>query len=192
MLPDPLVLATHNPGKLAEWRALLASEVHQLTDAPTLGLPAPDETEPTFRCNALLKAFAAARAAGQPALGEDAGIEVHRLAGAPGVQTKRTLAPHGDWCGGVRALLDQLGTAEAACDYVAALAIAWPDGRWVTAHGSVPGHLVPPRGEGPGLAPTFRPLGQDATWAELGAAWRADNDHRAAALEELRAVLSAD
>ena len=82
-----LVAATHNAGKLDEIRALLAPYPVEVVSAKALGLPEPEETEETFVGNARIKAHAAARASGLPALADDSGIEVDGLGGEPGVHT---------------------------------------------------------------------------------------------------------
>ena len=87
-LTEPrLVVATHNRGKLDEIRALVGDHPVELVSAGDLGLPEPAETEASFLGNARIKAHAAARATGLPALADDSGIEVDALGGAPGVHT---------------------------------------------------------------------------------------------------------
>jgi XTP/dITP diphosphohydrolase len=80
-----LVVASHNPGKLWELRQLLAPHGVDAVSAGDLGLPEPEETETTFRGNALLKAGSAARVAQLPAFADDSGLCVDALDGAPGV-----------------------------------------------------------------------------------------------------------
>lgn len=89
-VPFPrLVVATGNPGKLAELRALLAAFALELVPQATLGVPAVAESGATFTANALLKARHAARLTGLPALADDSGLEVDALGGAPGVHSAR-------------------------------------------------------------------------------------------------------
>ena len=183
--PDGLVVATHNPGKLAEWRALLGP----VDDAASLGLDEPDEPHERFTDNARHKATRAAQACGRPCLAEDAGLVVPALGGRPGVRTKREALAAGGGAALAEALVGELGLAEAEARYVCALALVWPDGRVVTAEAASQGTLVRPRGEGPGLCPSFVPAGSESTWAELGADWRRDHDHRALALASLRRQL---
>ena len=82
-----LVLATHNAGKLREVAALLAPWGLEVTGAGALGLPEPAETEDSFLGNAGIKALAASRASGLPALADDSGFSLAALDGAPGVRT---------------------------------------------------------------------------------------------------------
>lgn len=94
-LPQQLLVATHNPGKLAEWHSLLLPlGVTILTPAET-GTPEPEETEDTYRGNALLKARAAAEHSGLGALADDTGFEVDALGGLPGVRSARWASAHG-------------------------------------------------------------------------------------------------
>ena len=92
-----VVIATHNPGKLVEMRMLLAPFGLDAVSAGELGLPEPEETGATFRENATLKACAAARESGLPALADDSGLVVDALDGAPGVHTARWAGPDRDF-----------------------------------------------------------------------------------------------
>src|SRR5437868_12848961 len=84
-----LVIATHNPGKLAEMRELLTPHGVEAISAGELGLGEPDETGDSFRANAAIKAIAAAKAAQLPAFADDSGLVVEALDGAPGIFSAR-------------------------------------------------------------------------------------------------------
>ncbi len=84
-----LVIATHNPGKLAEMRELLAPHGVEAVSAGELGLGEPEETGDSFRANAAIKAMAAAKAAQLPAFADDSGLVVEALDGAPGIYSAR-------------------------------------------------------------------------------------------------------
>ena len=86
---DRIVVATHNQGKLAEIRDLLAPHGIEAVSAGELGLPEPEETGETFEANAALKALAAAEASGMPALADDSGLCVAALGGQPGIFSAR-------------------------------------------------------------------------------------------------------
>src|SRR6185437_6016693 len=92
-----LVIATHNPGKLAEMRELLAPYGIDAISAGELGLPEPDENGMTFRDNARIKAEAAAKASGLPAFSDDSGLCVDALGGAPGIYSARWAGPDKDF-----------------------------------------------------------------------------------------------
>src|SRR5271169_4359556 len=92
-----LVIATHNPGKLAEMRELLAPHGVEAVSAGALGLGEPEETGDTFAANARIKAVAAAQAAQLPAFADDSGIAVDALGGAPGIFSARWAGPAKDF-----------------------------------------------------------------------------------------------
>src|SRR5919107_541519 len=92
-----LVIATHNPGKLAEMRELLAPHGVEAISAGALGLDEPEETGNTFRANASIKAIAAANAAQLPAFADDSGLVVDALDGAPGIFSARWAGPTKDF-----------------------------------------------------------------------------------------------
>src|SRR6202043_1854055 len=97
-----LVIATHNPGKLAELRELLAPYGIKAASAGELGLAEPEETGATFRDNARIKATAAAAAAQRPAFADDSGLAVDALGGAPGIHSARWAGPNRDFAGALR------------------------------------------------------------------------------------------
>src|SRR6201990_616496 len=92
-----LVIATHNPGKLAEMRELLAPHGVEAVSAGELGLDEPEETGNTFRANAAIKAIAAANAAQLPAFADDSGLVVDALDGAPGILSARWAGANTDF-----------------------------------------------------------------------------------------------
>jgi XTP/dITP diphosphohydrolase len=192
-----LVLASHNPGKLAELQALLAPHGVAITSSRDLGLPEPAETGRTFAANARLKGHAAAQATGSPALADDSGLEVRGLGGAPGVHSARWAGPERDFGKAMARVRDELssrfGTFERAdrrAAFVAVLCLAWPDGHDELAEGRVEGELVdPPRGaQGFGYDPMFAPEGQGRTFGEMPAADKQQRSHRARALRRLLAM----
>lgn len=176
---DRLVLATHNAGKLVEFRELLAPFGLDIVSAGQLDLPEPDETGTTFIENARIKAHAAARASGTIALADDSGLSVDALGGQPGVYTANWAgsAPNGgrDYMVGMRRVEDALQAAGATTPserrgaFNATLCLAHPDGRDVLFVGKAEGTLVwPPRGEkGFGFDPVFMPDGFDITFGEM-------------------------
>ena len=193
-----LVIATHNAGKLREIRALLAPYGVECLGAGDLGLAEPAETGTTFVENALLKAHAAAGAAGLPALADDSGLCAVALGGAPGVYTADWAeaapyegGPGRDWfmaMGKVEGKLAGLGPrAPRDCWFACVLAIAWPDGGEAIYEGRVDGTLTwPPRGTlGFGFDPVFVPAGQTETFAELDPDEKHRISHRADAFRKL-------
>ena len=96
-LTGPLVIATHNPGKLAEMRELLAPYAIEAQSAGELGLAEPDETGTTFAANARIKAVAAMKATGKVAFADDSGLVVDALGGEPGIHSARWAGPDKDF-----------------------------------------------------------------------------------------------
>jgi XTP/dITP diphosphohydrolase len=172
-----LVIATHNAGKLAEMRDLLAPYGLTVHSAGSLGLPEPAETETTFEGNAAIKALAAARAAQLPALADDSGVCVDALDGAPGVYTADWAGPDRNFARAMRnveeALQEKGATApeQRTTRFVAVLCLAFPDGHVEQFRGEAPGRLVwPPRGTlGFGYDPMFQPDGHTRTFGEMSA-----------------------
>ncbi|HEX2526739.1 MAG TPA: RdgB/HAM1 family non-canonical purine NTP pyrophosphatase [Geminicoccus sp.] len=190
-----LVVATHNKGKLAELRALLGSHPVELVTAGELGLPEPDETETTFVGNARIKAHAAAKASGLPALADDSGIACNGLDGAPGVYSANWAGPGKDFRPAmarvVGELVQRFGSFEAAdrsAAFVSCLCLAWPDGHDEVVEAKVTGMLVPqPRGShGFGYDPIFVPDGQVQTFAEMAPATKNALSHRTRAFALLK------
>ena len=202
---DRLVVATHNAGKLVEFRELLRPYGIGVLSAGELGLPEPEETGMSFAANARLKAEAAATGAGLPALADDSGLCVDALDGAPGIYSARWAGPDKDFAGAmarIARLLDEAGAAGAGdrrAHFIAALALVWPDGRVEAVEGRVDGTIVhPPRGpSGFGYDPAFLPDGHDRTFGEMSAEEKhglpADGgealSHRARAFQKLARVL---
>ena len=93
-----IVIATHNPGKLAEMRELLAPYGIEAVSAGELGLGEPDETGKSFQANARIKAVAAAQAAKLAAFADDSGLVVDALDGAPGIYSARWAGHHWSGC----------------------------------------------------------------------------------------------
>ena len=189
-----VVLASHNRGKLAELRALLAPLGWQLTDPATLAISAPDETRPTFVENALDKARHVAAASGLPALADDSGLVVPALGGAPGIHSARFAgAGATDAANNARLLEAIAGLHRPAAYYYCALVFVRHAGdpAPVIGMGSWHGRLVDaPRGSaGFGYDPLFLVPEFDCTAAELDPARKNRMSHRARAMADLLAGL---
>ena len=185
-----LVLASHNPGKLAEIAELLRPHEVAVVSAAALGLPEPEETEADFVGNARIKALAAATASRLPALADDSGFCVAALGGAPGVQSARWAGPAKDFAGAMARVNREMGVAaDRRAWFVAALCLAWPDGHTESFVGRVDGTAIwPPRGErGFGYDPMFVPTGGTASFGEMAPAGKHAVSHRARALAQVLA-----
>jgi len=189
-----LVIASHNPGKIAEIGDLLAPYRVETVGVGELGLPEPEETGATFEENAELKARLAAETSGLPALADDSGLVVPALGGAPGIYSARWAGPNKDFRVAMERVQRELGDGDRAAHFVAVLALAWPptdQGRQIeTFRGEVNGGLTwPPRGErGFGYDPIFIPDGYSETFGELAPAHKHRISHRARAFEKLVAA----
>ena len=190
-----ILLATHNAGKLAEFRQLCAPFDVILESAADHDLPEPPEDGTTFEQNAYTKAFAAAQATGMVALSDDSGLCVDALDGAPGVYTA-DWAEKEDGSGRdfglamekVERALNEIGLDPSNTDarrgsFNATLCLCWPDGHAEYFTGTAPGTLVwPPRGDsGHGYDPVFLPEGHERTFGEMTAqekhGWTPGDDH---------------
>ncbi|WP_439816920.1 RdgB/HAM1 family non-canonical purine NTP pyrophosphatase [Zavarzinia sp. CC-PAN008] len=191
-----VVLASHNAGKVREFHALMAPFGIELVSAGALGLPEPEETGSTFEANALLKARAAAHAAGLPALSDDSGFSLEALGGAPDIYSARWAAPSKDFAVAMRKVEAALQARRATTPearrawFTCVLAIAWPDGDAVAFRGEVHGTAVwPPRGEhGFGYDPVFVPDGGTRTFGEMTPEAKDAISHRAQAFAKLKAA----
>lgn len=176
-LTSPIVIATHNPGKLREMRELLGPYGIAAKSAGELGLAEPEEPGTTFAENARIKAHAAAKATGLAAFADDSGFCVDTLRGAPGIHSARWAGPDKDFRGAmnrIQTLLIERGAREPGqrrAHFIAALCLAWPDGHTEDFEGRVDGVAVwPPRGDkGFGYDPLFLPDGFDRTFGEMDA-----------------------
>ena len=188
-----VVIATHNKGKLEEIADLLKPYGIEVVSAAAFGLPEPEETESSFVGNARIKAHAAAKTTGLPALSDDSGICVDALAGAPGVYTADWAeTEHGrDFEMAMTRTWDACEAAGAPhprpAQFCCTLVLAWPDGRDKVFEGSVAGTLVwPMRGvQGHGYDPMFQPDGYDVTFAEMDLEEKGRISHRADAFRKL-------
>ena len=193
---DKLVVASHNPGKAWEIHQLIAPHGLEAISAATLGLPEPEETERTFAGNARLKAVAAAKASGLPALADDSGLQVEILNGAPGIYSARWAGPSKDFSIAMQKVADEIsmrGGWDAAgprANFISVLCLAWPDGSNETYEGKVFGNLVwPPRGgNGFGYDPMFQAEGATETFGEMEPDEKYAISHRTRAFAAFKAA----
>lgn len=194
LTPGILVAATHNDGKLREFRDLFEPVGMIIRSAKALNLQEPTEDGSSFLENALIKARSASEATGERVLADDSGMEAEAIGGMPGIYTA-------DWAGEprdfykamekVERLLNKSEDPNRAARFVSTLAIVWPDGEQAIFEGSVNGTLVwPPRGDkGFGFDPVFVPKGYDQTFGEMEPAQKHSIDHRADAFAKLKDAL---
>jgi len=193
---NTVLLATRNPGKLAELRRMLAGAAAEPLALRVLGLTdlaqfaeAP-ETGATFAENALAKARDACAATGLPAVADDSGLAVDALNGMPGVLSARWCGRHGDDSANLALVLGQVGDVpdeRRGAAFVCAAALVLPGGPEVVEHGTWRGRLIrAPRGTGGfGYDPIFVPDGETRTSAELTPAEKDALSHRGRAMRAL-------
>lgn len=191
-----IVLASSNPGKLAEFNDLLADSGLQVEPQSAFNVPDAEETGLTFVENALLKARHASRISGLPALADDSGLCVHHLRGAPGLYSARYSGQHGDNAANNARLLRELEgvpTQQRGAFFICVLVLLQhaddpapliAEGRW---HGHV---LTEQRGvHGFGYDPLFLPEDESVSAAELPPGLKNRISHRGRALALLRSQL---
>ena len=185
-----LIVASHNQGKVREIAELISGLGIETISAATLNLPEPEETGATFRENAELKALAAAKAAGMPALADDSGLCVDALNGAPGIFSARWAGPAKDFDLAMERV--RIGMVEADAEttlahFLCGLALAWPDSHVEYFEGRVDGTLTwPPRGnKGFGYDPIFVPNGYEMSFGEMEPEAKHAMSHRAQAFRQL-------
>jgi XTP/dITP diphosphohydrolase len=187
-----LVLATANPDKATEIRAVLldAGLDVELLPRPA-DVPDVDETGTTLEDNARLKAVALCTATGLPSLADDTGLAVDALDGAPGVHSARYAGDDVTYADNIDKLLGALAAVDAPARTARFSTVAlarWPDGREVAAIGEVEGMIATePRGAaGFGYDPVFVPLdGDGRTFAEMSAEEKHRVSHRGRAFRTL-------
>jgi len=197
MSPEPkLLIATMNPGKVAELREMLGP-----TGIEVVGLDVfsnivdVQETGSTFEENARLKAIGYARQTGLVALADDSGLEVAALDGRPGVLSARYGGDDLPFPGKIRLLLNELdatASADRSARFVCSIALATREGEIIaTTEGICDGHLIgEPRGNGGfGYDPIFVPDGYDRTFGELSSAIKAQISHRGKAFSQIMPIL---
>jgi XTP/dITP diphosphohydrolase len=193
VIPSRLVLATANPGKTRELRALVGEwgtiDVRSLADFPDVRLP--EEDGATYAENAALKARAVATETGLPALADDSGLEVEALSGAPGVRSARFAPSDAER---IARLLEVLRDADdrRAC-FRCVVALAWPDGRLEQAEGACAGRIAERTigAGGFGYDPLFVADELGRTFAAATAEEKARVSHRARAVRALGGRLGA-
>ena len=181
-LPSPLVLATGNPAKVAEWRELLAPlGIAVLTPE----LPEVEENGGSCAANALLKARSAVMALHLPALADDVGLEVDALGGRPGADLKPWATSVGGWTEARSVMAAEAGGSGATYRCALALVFVSPQRDSLVTEGALRGVIGPAAGEGRGLEPCFYPEGLPRSLAQLTTDERARIHHRSRAWRAL-------
>ncbi len=190
-----LILATNNPHKVREIREVLADLPIKVLTPEDLGLAVEvEEDADTYVENAAKKARAVAALTGRPALGDDSGLEVEALGGAPGVRSARYAGEGASGADHIRKLLEALSGVSfdrRRAVFRCVLVLAWPDGGEETAEGACEGTITfQPMGErGFGYDPVFLIPEYGKTFAQLEPREKHRISHRGRALKRLREIL---
>jgi XTP/dITP diphosphohydrolase len=185
-MAEKFVLATHNPGKLKEMRAILSGIGLEVVSPEELGITVDvEETGTTFAENAMLKAKAICKAAGLPAIADDSGLCVDALNGGPGVYSARYGGEGLDDRGRYLLLLENMrGQTTRAAHFTCSIACAFPNGDTITAEGRCDGAIAfAPMGDGGfGYNPVFMVPEKGKTFAQMTLEERSAISHRGKAL----------
>ena len=190
-----VVLATGNLHKLREISAMLANEPFELLGLmgfPDIVLPA--ETGTTFEENAVEKSVAAARGTGLVSLGDDSGLEVDALAGAPGVRSARYGGEHATDRDNLELLLENLAEVpdgRRSARFVCVIAVAHPDGRVKVVRGACEGEIIRQRrgSHGFGYDPIFLIPADGRTLAQFSPDEKNAISHRALAVQQAAPII---
>lgn len=187
MILERVVLASRNPDKIAELKAVLTDAGIAGEIVGGLDWPEVVEDADTLEGNAIKKAREVSRATGLPAIADDTGLEVEALDGAPGVMTARFAGPGATYADNVDKLLEVMGpVADRSARFRTAVAVVWPDGRELVVVADLEGSIATERrGRGGfGYDPVFQ-LPDGRTLAEVPGEEKNRVSHRAKALGAL-------
>ena len=189
-----LLFASHNAGKIAEIKQMLAPLGINVKSALDMDLPDVEETGVTFAENSLLKSQTIAKATGIPCIADDSGLCVDALNGAPGVYSAR-YAPNRDFEKGMDKLLSEMAKSpnkSRAAHFSCVVSLAYPDGHYELFEGRVNGHIAMQKmyGEqGFGYDPLFVPEGYDCSFAQMSHETKNSMSHRGRAMQKFLAYL---
>jgi XTP/dITP diphosphohydrolase len=189
-----IIFASHNKGKIAEIREILAPYDIRILSGEDLALPDVEETGTTFEENAYLKALAAAKEQNLPCFADDSGLCVDAMNGRPGIFTAR-YAPNRDFDKGMDKLLKELADTKSnnrAAHFFCVIVLAQPDGTYKAFEGRVDGNIAQQKSgnAGFGYDPIFIPTGFTHSFAEFNSAEKNKISHRGRALQKFISYLT--
>ncbi len=189
-----IIFASHNKGKIAEIREILAPYDIRILSGEDLALPDVEETGTTFEENAYLKALAAAKEQNLPCFADDSGLCVDAMNGRPGIFTAR-YAPNRDFDKGMDKLLKELAETKSnnrAAHFSCVIVLAQPDGTYKAFEGRVDGNIAQQKSgnAGFGYDPIFIPTGFTHSFAEFNSAEKNKISHRGRALQKFISYLT--
>ena len=186
-----IIIASHNPGKVREIRAILAPFKLKIITAVEMQLKEPTEDGDTFAANAEIKATSASRSTGFTAIADDSGLVVPALNGSPGIYSARWAGPKKNYTEAINLIKSRVGNLSKDAHFTCALTVAPPSGICHTFVGHVFGRLTfPARGtKGFGYDPIFIPDGYSETFGEMDQNTKHAISHRSQAFKQLREEL---
>lgn len=183
-----IIIASHNQGKIAEFKDMLSPLGVKVYSADDFNLPDVEETGTTFAENAALKAETLAKLSNKPCLADDSGLCVDALNGAPGVYSAR-YAPNRNFDIAIQKLINELqtsGSSDWSAHFSCVLALQIPNQPIRFFEGRVDGTITPNRrgSNGFGYDPIFIPQGYDKTFAEMNHEEKSSISHRGRAIQK--------
>jgi len=183
-----IIIGTHNDGKFKEIRDLLPKDIKKISPKD-LNIPIPEETGLTFEDNSKIKAKFFSNASNLVCISDDSGLEIDALFGSPGIYSSRWAGPRKDFNLAIQRVIEELNKRDPnwvnkqniSAQFICALTVYWPDGKFVTSKGFVDGSITSiKRGtNGFGYDPIFIPKGYKQTFGEMDPKLKYKIDHRA-------------
>ena len=187
--------ASHNAGKIAEIKQMLAPLGITVKSAEDLSLPDVEETGTTFAENSLMKSQTIARISGLPCIADDSGLCVDALGGAPGVYSAR-YAPDRDFNKGMDKLLAAMAQStdkSRKAHFSCVVSLAYPNGEYQLFEGRVDGIIADSKmdgAEGFGYDPLFIPDGYNISFAQMDKAEKNRISHRGRAMQKFKEYIT--
>ncbi|PPR79746.1 MAG: Non-canonical purine NTP pyrophosphatase [Alphaproteobacteria bacterium MarineAlpha2_Bin1] len=188
---NKVVIASNNKDKVEEIKGYLSRISVKTIPSYELNIPEPEETEKTFKGNALLKASHTAKLTNLPSLGDDSGLVIPALNGKPGIFSARWGGPKKDFNLAMKKVNKKLMGKNNFAWFVCSIAIVFPNNRYNIFEGRVYGNLTwPPRGKyGFGYDPIFIPLGYKKTFGEMKKEFKENISHRSIAFNQFFEII---
>ncbi len=183
-----IVLASHNKGKVGEFKSLFSGSSVNLITSSDLGIKDVEETGKTFEENSIIKAESIPNR--HIVLSDDSGLSIETLNNKPGIFSARYASKKGGWQNAMKALYEEVlnkNTNNFNAKFECVISLRWYD-EWIkTFYGSVKGKIVwpPSGGNGFGYDPFFIPLGYKKTFGEMKHSDKIMIDHRFEAYKKL-------
>lgn len=185
---NEIVIATHNNGKVDEFKVLLSDYKFKVLTSADLGIGDIDETGNSFKENSILKVKSIP--SNYYAISDDSGLCIKNLDNSPGILSARYAKNCGGWLEAMKKLYEEnykKNEGNFGAEFCCSLSIKFPDGKIFSYSGNVSGKITwPPRGgNGFGYDPFFIPFGENITYGEMNYSKKIQTDHRSIAFRKL-------